>query len=92
MGEQLPTNLDELVEALNALAALPPVERARRARALDRPARAIIAEVGDEAVYQALHEIVDRRTRTYAELARELGVSASRVNHAVTAYRQRTQS
>lgn len=88
-GEALPTNHRELAAALLALDELPLVERARRVRALDKVSRAIIAGVGDEAIFLALHEVVGRGTRTYAELARELGVSVSRINHAVTAYRQR---
>lgn len=78
-----PRNVTELAAELTALAGLPPVERARRARELERPARALIADLGDEAVYEAT------RTMTHAEVAKLLGVTQSRINNAVTAHRAR---
>lgn len=87
----LPTNIEELVGALQALSELAPVERVRRARLLAPRALRVIAAAGDEATVEALEEIVGKRPRTYADLAKLLGVSTDRINHAVTAHRKRAE-
>jgi hypothetical protein len=78
-----PTTLAELVARLVELGGMLPVERAREARRLDNTARAILADVGDAAVYEAT------RDRSLGAIAAELGVSRSRVNGAITRHNRR---
>jgi len=73
-----PVTLADLIAALQALPNVAPVERAKLARKLAHPARRILGEVGDAAVYEATD------TMTYAEVAVALDVSKSRINNAVT--------
>jgi len=75
-----PTDLDSLIGVLEALTKLPPLQLAILARALDRIARAILGEAGDEAVFQAT------RTMSHVEVAEGLGVSTSRISGAITRY------
>jgi len=89
MTTATPSTLDELIKVLRSLPKLKPIERARVARSLALSARAIIGDVGEGAIFEAVHEVSGARKRTHAEVAAELGITATTVNEAVTRYRQR---
>jgi hypothetical protein len=65
---------------------LPPAARAVRARGIINEAKAVYAEVGDAAIVEAL------RHATYDQVARELGVSTSAINKAVSRHRARERA
>lgn len=72
----------DLDKTLEWLRSLPVPERARMVRTIgDAQARQAIAALGDEAVYEWT------RSATWAEVAKELGVSVRTVNKAVTRHR-----
>ena len=75
-----PTDLAELIAVLASLPALPPDARAKVARSLAVPARAIIGHVGDEAIFEATRE------RSHAEVAEALGLSKGTVDAVVVRY------
>jgi hypothetical protein len=71
-------DLPHLMAELRRLARMGPIERARAARLLSDRAMAVLAAVGDEAVYQAT-----RRPGRHDEVAAALGVSVSATEKAV---------
>jgi hypothetical protein len=76
------TKIRDRDDLLMWLRALPPLERARLARALaDTETTQAIAKVGDEAVYELT------RAATWAEVAELLGVAPATVNKAVSRHR-----
>lgn len=92
--ETQPANLDELIEVLQALPGMPCADRVKTVRALDRVARRILGDIGDEATFRLATETdgLGRRVRTHAAVGRMVGVTADRVNHAITRYRQRREA
>ena len=87
-----PSTLAELVKVLASLAKKPPIERARIARRLAVPVRAILADVGEQAIFEAVHQVDGVRKVTHREVADALGITATTVNEAVTRYRHRHRS
>ena len=75
-----------LSRANDELHNLPPAARAARARALVDEGKAVYAAIGDEAIVEALEGT------SYAELARQLGVSTSAINKAVSRHRARARA
>ena len=84
MESRAPETVDELAERIAGLSALPPIERARTARALVDEAKRILSAVADAAVEE------ETRTRSYEEVARDLGRSVASVNKAVSRHRRRS--
>lgn len=85
----IPATLDELITVLQGLADLDPIERARTVRALSRQSRAILGDVGEAAIFEAVNEMVGLRRRGHREVAQALGVTRATVNEAITRYRRR---
>ena len=83
------TTLDELITILSTLPGLPPIERARTVRSLAQKSRAILGDVGEQAIFEAVHEMVGTHKRSHREVAQELGVVPATVNEAVVRYRRR---
>jgi hypothetical protein len=81
-----PPSAAALNPANDELDNLPPTARAVRARGIINEAKAIYAAVGDAAIVEAL------QTASYVELAREIGVSVSAVNKAVSRHRARDRA
>lgn len=71
----------ELAAEITGLAARPPTERARAAKALIDAAKATLSAVRREAIHEATREM------SYGEVARALGISVSAVNAAVSGWR-----
>ncbi|MDQ1022455.1 ParB-like chromosome segregation protein Spo0J [Streptomyces umbrinus] len=78
-----PATLPELITALQQLAALPPLERARRAPELIDVAKGALAHERGAAIAEA----VDSGDWTQAEIARELGKSRQKIGDMLAAYR-----
>jgi len=79
-----PSSLPDLVDAL---AVLPPLERARLARLLaDRRTQGVLAAMADAAVVEVT------RSQTYDEVAAALGVSYGAVRKAVVRHNARVRS
>jgi hypothetical protein len=76
------TGSHALVAAIEQLDSLPPLERARAARALTDVAKAVLAAVGDAAVVEALEGA------TQVQVATALGVSPAAVSKAVVRHRR----
>jgi len=85
----VPANLDELIALLRSLSKRPPIERARLVRSIPNAARAILGDVGEQAIFEAVHETVGVHKRTHREIAEALGVTPATINEAVTRYRKR---
>jgi hypothetical protein len=77
----------QLADAIAALPGLEPAERARAARRLMEEANGILSVLSDIRD-QAIAEMLDGG-RTYQQAAAELGVSAAAINAAVTGQRAR---
>lgn len=73
----------ELAGQIAALPHLPAADRATRARALVDQAKAVLSQVGDEAVVELV------KATSYRDAAAALGVSESMINKAVTRQRGR---
>lgn len=80
-GPQSNRSLADLASAIAALAQLPPIERADRAAALAIAAKHVLARVRRAAVFEAT------RSASWADVAKELGVSTAAVNQLVTQHR-----
>lgn len=78
--------LDELRAALADLHRRKGIDRARRARRLSDEALAVLAAVGDEAVWLATREATRR------EVAQELGVTEAAVGKAVRQHNARQRA
>ncbi|MER7331748.1 MULTISPECIES: hypothetical protein [unclassified Micromonospora] len=77
-----PMDTSELAQLIAGLPAMPPVVRARAARGLVDDAKRILSATADAAVEEAT------RTATYAQVAKDLGVSEASVNKAVSRRRK----
>lgn len=77
-----PSTLADLISALAALADLPPVERARACPDLIDAAKGVLAR--ERAA--AMAEATAPGGMSKAELARQLGISRSKVGEAITDY------
>jgi hypothetical protein len=75
--------LEGLMAALEQLPELPPLDRARVARALTDVAKSTLSAVGDAAVVEALDGV------TQADVATALGVTPAAVSKAVVRHRSR---
>ena len=79
-----PATLPELIDALQQLAAMPPLERARRCPDLIDVAKGALAFER----CAALAEAVDSGSWTQAQIGRELGKSRQKINDMIAAYRE----
>ncbi len=75
--------LNDLIASLQQLAALPPVERARRCPDLIDTAKAALAHERGAAVAEA----IDSGDWTQAQIARELGKSRQKIHDMLAAYK-----
>ncbi|MEU9413247.1 hypothetical protein AB0E08_47215 [Streptomyces sp. NPDC048281] len=75
--------LTDLITALQQLAELPPIERAKRCPELIDTAKAALARERGAAIAEA----VDSGDWTQAEIGRELGKSRQKINDMLAAYR-----
>jgi DNA-directed RNA polymerase specialized sigma24 family protein len=81
--------LDELIAALTHVRATEEsLNRAWRARGLERRLRAVLGHVSNEAVFHASHELVGVRRRSHQEIADKLGISPHTVSNAISEYRR----
>lgn len=76
--------LDNLIAALQELADLPPIERAKRCPDLIDTAKAALSHERVASVAEA----VDRGEGTQAEIARQLGKSRQKIHDMLAAYRR----
>jgi ParB-like chromosome segregation protein Spo0J len=80
--------LHELIGALQQLATLPPVERARQCPALIDAAKAALAHERGAAIAEA----VDSGNWSQAEIARELGKPRQKIHDMLAAYREQIKA
>ncbi|MBQ0855702.1 hypothetical protein J8N05_46960 (plasmid) [Streptomyces sp. BH-SS-21] len=78
------TALNDLITALQQLAELPPVERAKRCPELIDTAKAALAHERGA----ALAEATDSGDWTQAEMGRELGKSRQKIHDMIASYRR----
>jgi hypothetical protein len=76
----------ELAGRIAALSHLPAADRAVQARGLVDEAKAVLSQVGDQAVAELA------AARGYREAAAELGVSTATINKAVSRHNSRKSS
>lgn len=74
---------ERLAAEIAALPTLPPIEQARRARALVDVAKSVLSAAGDAATYEAC------KGTTQVAVAEELGVSEGRVRAAIVRHKAR---
>jgi len=86
---KLPTDLDELVTLLASLPDRPAIERAAIVRSIPTTVRAILGDIGEAAIFEAVHELDGMHKRTHREVGAALGVTPSTINEAITRYRKR---
>jgi transcriptional regulator of acetoin/glycerol metabolism len=82
------SELANLIKALQVLADLPPVERARRCPDLIDEAKAALAHERGAAIAEA----VDSGHWTQARIARELGKSRQKIHDMLANYREQTRT
>ena len=85
----MPTDLDELVTLLASLPDRPAIERAAIVRSIPTTVRAILGDIGEAAIFEAVHELDGMHKRTHREVGAALGVTPSTINEAITRYRKR---
>jgi DNA-binding NarL/FixJ family response regulator len=81
-----PSTIPELIAALQQLASLPPVERARRCPELIDVAKSTLAHERGAAIAEAVADGASQ-----AEIGRELGKSRQKINDMLAAYRTGAQ-